>query len=175
MTNRQRWLVVSTTIALALSAGVYLAKQQIPAMKLTADAYHRLLASQLADSEGKPHRLEQWRGKTLIVNFWATWCPPCREEMPALSRFQTTNVTNGVQVVGIAVDSAANVNQYRIRNKTAYPLLIGDATTGELMRLMGNTQGGLPYTVIFGPDGTARMAHLGKISEKALDQAMWQP
>lgn len=173
MTQSRLWLIVVITLAIALGAGVHLAgKQQASGPEPVADAYQRLLTTTLPDSLGKAQPLAQWQGKVLIINFWASWCPPCREEMPTLSRLQTKHAANGVQIVGIAIDSATNVTQYATRHPAAYPLLIGDSNTSELTRAMGNTQMALPYTVVFDASGAAKMTRLGLISENELDSIL---
>ncbi len=176
MTKRRLWLVVATTIALAMGAGAYLGNsQRLRDPETDTDAYRRLLATSLRDTSGKLQPLAQWQGKTLIVNFWASWCPPCREEMPALSRLQTKHAANSVQVVGIALDSADNVARFATQSPTSYPLLIGDANTSELTRALGNVQLALPYTVVFGPDGDTQMTRLGLVSEDELDRLLRTP
>ena len=116
--------------------------------------------------------LDSASGKAVIVNFWASWCPPCREEMPALSRLQIKHAANGIQIIGIALDNAANVVQYAKWHPTSYPLLVGDSTTTELTRAMGNSQMALPYTVVYDAAGTARMTRLGLFSEDELDSVL---
>lgn len=176
MTTRRLWLAVAITIALAMGAGVYLGNsQKLRDPEPDTDAYHRLLGTSLRDSSGKLQSLAQWQGKTLIVNFWATWCPPCREEMPVLSRLQTKHAANGVQIVGIALDNADNVARFVARSPTSYPLLIGDASSSELTRALGNVQLALPYTVVFGPGGDTRMTRLGLVSENELDRLLDRP
>lgn len=173
MTQSKLWLIVAITLAIALGAGVNLArKQQTSGPEPVTDAHQRLLATRLPDSLGKIQPLAQWQGKVLVINFWASWCPPCREEMPALSRMQTKHAANGVQIIGIAIDSAANVIQYAIRHPASYPLLVGDANTSELTRAMGNAQMALPYTVVFDASGTAKMTRLGLFSEDELDSLL---
>ena len=173
MTNRQRWWIVAITIALATGAGAYLGTRQRPdGPKPETGAYRRLLATSLPDNSGKLQPLAQWQGKTLVINFWATWCPPCREEMPALSRLQTKHAANGVQVVGIALDNADNVARFSTQSPTRYPLLIGDSNTSELTRALGNVQLALPYTVVFGPEGDTRLTRLGLVSEDELESVL---
>ncbi|MFT3848068.1 MAG: TlpA disulfide reductase family protein [Propionivibrio sp.] len=170
MSRRLLWLIVTGTIAVAMSAGVYVAyRQRPPEPALVADVYDRLWATRLPDTSGKPQPLAQWQGRILVINFWATWCPPCREEMPILSRLQAKYAANGVQIVGIALDTAPNVTKFAAAHPPGYPLLTGDASTSELSRLLGNMQLALPYTVVFDRGGAARMTHLGRISEADLD------
>ena len=173
MSRRLSWVIVVATIALAMGASVHVAERPRntgpgPAIR----AFDRLLAAKLPDAAGKLQPIEQWRGKVLVVNFWATWCPPCREEMPILSRLQTKHASNGVQIVGIALDTADNVAQYAAIHPTSYPLLTGDANATNLSRLLGNTQLALPYTVVFNRDGVTEMNRLGRFSEAELDSLL---
>ena len=173
MKQGKLWLIVAAIIAVALGAGVHLASNRgIGDPKPAADAYPRLLAATLPDIRGELQPLAQWKGKVLVINFWASWCPPCREEMPALSRLQIKHAANGIQIIGIALDNAANVVQYAKWHPTSYPLLVGDSTTTELTRAMGNSQMALPYTVVYDAAGTARMTRLGLFSEDELDSVL---
>ena len=92
--------------------------------------------------------------------------------MPALSRLQIKHAANGIQIIGIALDNATNVVQYAKKQPTSYPLLVGDSTTTELTRAMGNSQMALPYTVVYDAAGTARMTRLGLFSEDELDSVL---
>ena len=173
MKQGKLWLIVAAIIAVALGAGVHLASNRgIGDPKPATDAYPRLLAATLPDIRGELQPLAQWKGKVLVINFWASWCPPCREEMPALSRLQIKHAANGIQIIGIALDNAANVVQYAKKHPTSYPLLVGDSTTTELNRAMGNSQMALPYTVVYDAAGTARMTRLGLFSEDELDSVL---
>ena len=173
MRNSKRLVVGLVAAIIALAAGVYIGletrQERPPEPSISADAITRLFASQLKDSEGKPQALAQWQGKTLVINFWATWCPPCREEMPSFSRLQTKYAANGVQFVGIALDTSDNVATYSKQFPVSYPLLIADNEGLELTKLLGNAQMALPYTVVVGVDGNVRLARLGRVSEQELD------
>ena len=136
---------------------------------LPQDAAERLFAAHFADLDGRPQALAQWRGKTLVVNFWASWCAPCREEMPAFSRLQTRHAGAGVQFVGIAIDSPHNVAEFARRLSVSYPLLIGETDGPALMRALGNVSLALPYTVLIDADGRPRFARLGRLDERELD------
>ena len=137
-----------------------------------AGAAASLLASRLDDAKGGPQSFAQWRGKTLVVNFWATWCPPCREEMPAFSRLQRLHADKGVQFVGIALDSAESVRSFSESYPVSYPLLVGGARGVELAGLFGNTTLSLPYTVVLARDGAIRLRRLGLVSESELDRLL---
>ncbi len=157
---------------LGTAAGVYFNRGEPAAVKppelAAASASILMATARLIDAEGKAQSLEQWRGRTLVINFWATWCAPCLEEIPELSRLQTQYADKGVQFVGIAVDSAANVAQFSKTHNVSYPLLVGEASAIELSRQFGNQALALPYTVVVGEDGKTRLTKLGRISAPEL-------
>jgi thiol-disulfide isomerase/thioredoxin len=114
----------------------------------TANAAARLLSLTLPDLEGKPQALSQWKGKVLVVNFWATWCPPCKEEMPEFSRLNKEFSPNGVQFVGISIDTAEKVLAFSKETPVSYPLLISNLDSLDLASDLGNRAKGLPFTII---------------------------
>lgn len=161
--------------AIALLAGIYAGQQSGKEERpppIAAEAVDQLFATRLDDSAGKMQALAQWQGKTLVVNFWATWCPPCRDEMPAFSRLQDKYAANGVQFVGIALDDPDSVRDYARQFPGSYPLLIGGGSGAELARQLGNPRLALPYTLILAPSGEPRFARLGALSETELDKRL---
>lgn len=124
------------------------------------------------DLVGGEKRLSAWRGKVLVVNFWATWCEPCREEIPTLVRTQSKYAVNGLQMVGISIDSASKVQEFSKEYKVQYPLLIAGIDVIEITRNLGNKAAGLPYTVVLSRDGAIQARHLGGISESQLELAI---
>jgi len=173
MRNRKLLVVGLVGAMIALAAGVYIGMgariERNPDPSISSEAIVRLFATRLNDSDGKQQTFKQWQGKTLVVNFWATWCPPCREEMPSFSRLQTKYASNGVQFVGIALDTAENVISFSKRYPTSYPLLIADSEGADLTRQLGNSRLALPYTVVLASNGEVRLARLGRVSEQELD------
>lgn len=133
-----------------------------------------LLASSFPDATGRTWRLSAWQGRPLVCNFWATWCEPCREEMPLLDAAQVKYAPNRLQVVGIAVDNAANVSDFAAKNKFRFPLLVGEFAAVELMRELGNGTGALPFTVLVDASGRLRHRKLGAYSEQALSTDLEQ-
>jgi thiol-disulfide isomerase/thioredoxin len=127
-----------------------------------------LLALQLPNVDGKDESLAQWRGKLLVVNFWATWCAPCREEMPEFVRFQEEFGAKGLQFVGIAVDDADKVRQFAAEIRLNYPALIGGYGAMELSRTLGNRVMALPFTIVVGRDGKVAHTHLGPLKSDQL-------
>jgi thiol-disulfide isomerase/thioredoxin len=122
-----------------------------------------LFVLELPDTSGKPQTLAQWRGKPLIVNFWATWCPPCVEEMPELSAFQTEASAKGAQIIGIGIDSAENIRGFTDKYKISYPLYIAGMNGINLSRQFGNKNGGLPFTVLINKDGVPVKTYIGRV------------
>lgn len=138
----------------------------------TREAAEKLLSLVLPDPSGRPQRLDQWRGKVLVINFWATWCEPCRKEMPTLIKAHKKYASNGVQIVGIALDSVSKVQEFAKSLGVDYPVVIGGLETIEVTRKIGNATGGLPYTVVLDRTGKIVRTRLGGISEAELDAAL---
>lgn len=122
-----------------------------------------LLAQTLPDSAGKMQDLSQWKGKKLIVNFWATWCAPCVEEMPELSAMQAHLLSQNIQIIGIGIDSAENIGVFASKYNIAYPLYVAGMNGAELARRMGNANGGVPYTLLISADGKIKKKYFGKL------------
>lgn len=174
MRRSKTFLLGAIIAALSLFAGIYAGQRAAnppsqPKEALAVAGIEKFFAITMLDSDGKPQAFAQWRGKTLVINFWAAWCPPCREEMPAFSRLQAKYAANGVQFVGIALDSTDAVSAFAAQHPVTYPLLIGGAEGTDLSRQLGNKRLALPYTLIFNPSGESRFARLGGISEQELD------
>ncbi len=126
-------------------------------------AVEDLLAQTLPDARGQPQALSAWRGKPMVVNFWAPWCAPCVEEMPELSALQTEISPRGIQVLGIGIDSAANIATFASKYQISYPLFVAGVSATELARTFGNKTGGLPFTVLIGRDGLVKKTYLGRL------------
>jgi thiol-disulfide isomerase/thioredoxin len=129
-----------------------------------------LFASTFPDADGQPQPLAQWQSKLLVVNFWATWCAPCVEEMPDLERVRRAYLGRNVEIVGLGIDNAAKIRAFRDELKLTLPLLVAGAGGSELGRLLGNTVGALPYTVLVDPAGRVGQRKLGQIKPAELQQ-----
>jgi thiol-disulfide isomerase/thioredoxin len=135
-----------------------------------ANAAGTLMQAALPDLSGQTQRIDQWKGKVLIVNFWATWCPPCREEIPAFIRTQEKLGSKGLQIVGIAVDQLDKVKPYAADMRINYPVLVGDLEAIDLARQVGNRLGGLPYTIILDRNGKLVKTELGGLNQEKLER-----
>ncbi|SRR5579871_80436 len=122
-------------------------------------------AFSLADLDGRVHPISEWDGKALIVNFWATWCAPCRREIPLLNRIQHEYAAKGFEVVGIAVDVASDVKAYVHDVPLDYPLLVGEQDATDAARDFGVNALAFPFTVFTDTKGRIVTLHLGELHE----------
>lgn len=106
--------------------------------------------------------LSHWAGRTLVINFWATWCTPCIKEMPAFVELQKKYDAQGVQFVGLALDDAESVKTFAQSHGITYPLLIGDDPAVELLRVLGNVVGAIPFTAVVDKTGKVVKTHPGE-------------
>ncbi len=124
----------------------------------------------LPDQSGKSVALADYRGKPLIVNFWARWCVPCREEIPELRDIAKQHATKGLKVIGISLeDNAPNVQDFIKAYEMDYTLLFAQSQGIELMKALGNTKAGLPFTLAIDREGRILMRKLGMVSRNDLD------
>jgi thiol-disulfide isomerase/thioredoxin len=161
--RRTRLLIILTAGALAMALGVGAAVWYRSAPDATA-----LLALSLPDTHGVVQPLAQWRGKVMVVNYWATWCGPCREEMPEFVRAQRDLGPRGVQFVGIAVDKADLVARFAKELDLNYPALIGGYDSVEITKALGNPLAALPFTVILDRDGRVVYNQMGPLKPEQL-------
>jgi thiol-disulfide isomerase/thioredoxin len=164
--SRRAWLVGSIAIA-ALALGAATAWYQ-SRPSATADGT-AILGLVLPDANGQQQAMAQWRGKVLVVNFWATWCAPCREEMPQFVAAQARDGAKGVQFVGIAVDDVAKVRVFAREIGLNYPTLIGGYGAIELSRTLGNDLAALPFTIVVDRQGRVVHTQLGPLKAARLD------
>lgn len=180
MTPTQRIiLVLGTTLAICAGYAGYLlqSQQRVPPAAPTVAAATPVTAEPLThwsfnDLDGRERHMSEWAGKLLVVNFWATWCPPCRKEIPAFIALQERHGADGVQFVGIALDRIDAVRKYATEQGMNYPVLVGEAAVADYMRALGNTIGALPFSVLIGRDGTILKTHQGEWHEADVETAL---
>ena len=148
--------------------GLYLGVNRLAPATAQTSATTRLLAQTWPDAQGIQQKLSKWENKPLIVNFWATWCAPCVQEMPELSALQTELVAKDIQLIGIGIDSATNIAEFSSKYKISYPLYVAGIAGTELSRSFGNQAGGLPFTVLIGRDGKVKKTYLGRLKMQEL-------
>jgi len=174
MLNRTNLLIVVVAVfgaLLGLFAGSYLGQPpevSIPPGVTVLKPGDQRTDLQLPDIEGRAHQLSDWNGKLVLVNFWATWCCPCREEMPLLDRTRGRLAARGLEVVGIAIDSAPAVGEFLKDSPVRYPILIGGEDEPNPSLLFGDTRSILPYSVLIGRDGTILAQRAGSFSDSGL-------
>jgi thiol-disulfide isomerase/thioredoxin len=126
----------------------------------------------LADVEGELRYLSEWQGKVVAINFWATWCTPCREEIPAFTQLQHHYQSEGLQFVGIALQHAEEVRGFLAEFKVNYPSLVGGDDVIKIAKKLGNGIGALPYTVIIGRDGKIAFTRRGPLSKNEAESVI---
>lgn len=119
--------------------------------------------------EGGQLRLATFQGRPLVLNFWATWCPPCVEELPLLDAFQRSNASKRWQVLGIAVDNAKAVQRFLLQAPLSFPTPLAGFAGIDLSKSLGNTAGGLPFTIVINAAGDIAWRHSGKLSKAQID------
>lgn len=164
-------IVLFVVIAISSALiGVYFALDRLEPQTPDSSASNALFAMTLSDAQGRSQPLAQWQGKILVVNFWATWCPPCVEEMPELVDLQKEMASRNIQVVGIGIDSASNIVEFSQKHKIDYPLYIAGTNGTELSKQLGNQIGALPFTVLIDADGRIEKTYLGRLKFDRLRQ-----
>lgn len=162
-------LAVLAVAAIAAAAGGAVYHWWSSARAAASVAVEQVYASRLADLKGGVQPLAQWRGQVLVVNFWATWCAPCREEIPGFVRLQQRYGARGLTFVGIAIDQPDKVAGFAREFRINYPLLVGGADTLELLRQVGNRAGVLPYTLVIDREGKLVAREPGGLKEARLE------
>ncbi len=126
------------------------------------------LAFSLPDDTGRLRAIQSWDGRIVLINFWASWCEPCRREIPMLNALQHEYGPRGLQIIGVAIDDPEQVHAFTQELPLDYPILIGALTDMDLIRAYGDTQGGIPYTVLYDRQGRIRYTHMGELRKADL-------
>lgn len=159
------YLLIVLAALLALAAGIAVQRYWIAAELPDAE----LPAVELLDLNEHPHRLDDWRGQVVLVNFWASWCEPCREEIPLLNQLQQRYAAQGLQVVGVAVDDEAAVAQFQTEQPLNYPVLLAPEAGFALMDELGDQAGVLPYSALFDRSGRLVRTQAGSLTAEQAD------
>ena len=162
--TRRNWLVGGVAVAAALAGaggGLWWERRGAAANDGRLDA--AFWRQRFDRPEGGEMVVEQLRGKPLLVNFWATWCPPCVEEMPLIDAFFREHGANGLQVVGLAIDQPSSVRKFLARTPVSYPIGLAGLQGTELIKQLGNTEGGLPFTLMVDANGSVAARKMGKL------------
>ena len=173
MSRALRYLAIVLVAGVAGVAG-YLTRQgtppgDAPAGASAAASAEPLLAMTLPDLAGAAQSLGQWRGKVIVVNFWATWCPPCLKEIPDFAAVSERHADAPVQFVGIGIDSAANIAAFQEEHRVPYPLLVGSSETLQVAAGMVGAAQALPLTIIVDREGLIHRVKLGALNQDELE------
>ncbi len=170
---RSTWRYAVPIALVALAAGAWVAQRHF-APRPASLPLAQLWQQNFPDAQGRLQSLAQWRGKVLVLNFWASWCAPCREEMPEFDALRTRYAQRGVEFVGIAVDQPPAIARFLARRPVSYPILIGEGAAHSLARELGNASGALPYTLVLDREGEVVLQHLGRLQRETLENALLQ-
>lgn len=168
-TSRRRWLTVGIG-ALAALGGAGFALWRLQPQPVRDGAAEALWGASFDGPAGEAVRMASFQGNPLLLNFWATWCPPCVDELPLLNRFHAEHRAKGWQVVGLAIDQPSNVRQFLQRLPLDFPVALGGLAGSDIGRALGNEKGGLPFTVLFGADGNILKRKMGQLTAQDLQE-----
>lgn len=159
-------LLIISMAALSLIVGL---QTRIFVSEASAEASTQSLPDiSMPDTAGKQRNLKEWQGKIMILNFWATWCPPCMKEMPEFQAIQNELGAKGIQFVGIALDDAEPVQEFITKKNITYPILIGPDSGTKLAHDLGNVVNTVPFTVIFDSKGQLIKRQMGTLDREAI-------
>lgn len=159
-------LIPIVTALLALAIGLYFG------LKPQGEPTYPLSGYTFDTPQGGSLDLGALKGKVVVLNFWATWCPPCVEEMPELDELYPQLQAQNVELIGIAIDSPSNVDQFLQKTPVNYPIVLAGMTGTELGKVLGNQQGGLPFTVILDENGNELLSEAGRIQMNTITNAL---
>jgi thiol-disulfide isomerase/thioredoxin len=151
--------------SIALGAGFYVHQRSLT---LTTQHTESLLSFRFPDEKGQIHDINEWQGQIRVINFWATWCPPCLKEIPELMALQEQYQDAGLQIIGLAVEDAEPVREFLIDHPVNYPILIGGDGAINLSRQLGNIINAIPFTLVINQQGQIIYRHPGELTRAKL-------
>ena len=166
--NRRQMGIITGMSLVGLAAGLITASWIYRDGTASEESVAALLANSWTKPDNTVVNTAEWQNRVLVVNFWASWCPPCVEEMPALSDLQDEFASKNVLFVGIGIDTPSNIRQFLETTLVSYPIVMGGLQGSKIGKALGNTQGALPYTVVINAKGKVANTKLGKINEDEL-------
>jgi thiol-disulfide isomerase/thioredoxin len=173
MAKKISFYIVAIVLFISIAAVTsYFMSNKTVAQNTILASTAELFSTSLPDENGTSQALSQWKGKIIVLNFWATWCPPCREEMPELSALNREYQDKNVIVIGIALDEIDLIKAFNQENNISYPLLAAEETGSNLSFNLGNDKSALPFTIIIKPDGTIANTYFGRITKALLEETL---
>ena len=168
-TGRRGLLYAGVAVAAALAGAGFAWRKWSPGLA-QPDAAAALWPLSFDTPTGAKLEMQALRGKPLLLNFWATWCPPCVEELPMLDAFYRENADKSWQVIGLAIDQPSAVRVFLERTPVSFPVGLAGLGGSELSKSLGNLAGGLPFTVVIGSAGQLLQRRMGRVSTAELAQ-----
>jgi thiol-disulfide isomerase/thioredoxin len=165
MNTSRRYALYAGVAAAAGLAGVGVAWHRHQLADVSKEALDGLWGAEFQTPTQETLLLKAFQGKSLVLNFWATWCPPCVEEMPLLDRFFRENSAKEWQVLGLAIDQPSQVRKFLGQFPVSYPIGLAGLGGTELSKSLGNSEGGLPFTVVLDAQGQLKHRKIGKLTE----------
>ena len=182
-----RWQIISVAVVIALVSGFggYYFQQLTTDGISSKEEFNKkkppspeevigtdVIEFSLLDLNGERRYLSEWQGKLIVINFWATWCAPCREEIPVFIELQQKFQSQGLQFVGIALQQAEEVRDFIEEYNVNYPSLIGGDEVIKIASQLGNNIGAMPYTVMINTEGKIAFTHRGPLTKQEADAAI---
>jgi thiol-disulfide isomerase/thioredoxin len=170
--SRRRWLLGAGLVAATAGmAGIATRLWTDPSKSpnLSREALNTLWSSSFEGLDAQMTTLSQFQNKPLVINFWATWCVPCVEEMPLLNAFYQHQASNNWQVIGLAIDQPSSVKKFLARHPVDYPIFQAGLLGTELTKTLGDDQEGLPFTIVLDANGQLKQRKLGRLSQAEID------
>jgi thiol-disulfide isomerase/thioredoxin len=159
-------------VSLLVGLGASYLRHREATSPLPPNVYQELLSQSWLDPQGQAIDTAKWGNKTLVINFWASWCPPCIEEMPLLAKLSTQVDASKVSIIGIAIDSPSNIRSFLAKTSVPYPIVVGGMDGSNWGKKLGNQEGALPYTVVIDPKGNKLFYKLGKLTEDDVNKSI---
>lgn len=166
--SRRHWILAGLGVTAGL-AGAMVAWQKFQPHAVMDEAIQNFWSQEFEKPEGGTLFMKALLGKPLLINFWATWCPPCIEELPLIDAFFNQNKSKSFQVVGLAVDQPSLVRRYLSQRPLSFPVGLAGFNGTELGKTLGNSQSVLPFSVIFDAKGRLLAQKAGKLDQSDLE------
>ena len=171
-TNQRRRALYAVAAAVAGASGAGWAWWKFQPRSAAPGIEQALWGQSFQAPDGTTLAMQSFQGQPLLINFWATWCPPCIAELPLLNNFFQENSAKGWQVVGLAIDQPSAVRTFLARSPVKFPVGMAGLGGTDLARALGNLSGGLPFTVVLGRDGRVLHRKMGQVT--AQDLQSWR-
>lgn len=170
--KRIHYLAIFIVVAVLAAAGGFLVQQSVDTPKAGSVIGMQRPGFSLPDTEGKMRNIDEWKGKVILLNFWASWCPPCRKELPDFVRLYDKYKDRGFMVVGVGIDKRQDLVDFMDQMGVEYPVMVAQTEGIDLSQRYGDHLGALPYSVIIDRDGKIVETHVKSLSYDQVEQSI---